>query len=410
MAHEFSLEFLRNIGKKFRLQILTLTPGELETSRVDFGLRDFLSLGEQYDQLFRDRMLRAQPNTIYHLTDEFRCNYIYLLLPGEPRHTVLAAGPYITFEVRHDDFIEEAERFGVPPWLHKRVADYYINLPVIQDTSLLLRVFTAFGDTIWGGAQHFQIVDIGADTETPSLPVFPMPEHDAPQQLMMDMQIMQQRYDSENELMQIVSRGQIHRAEQLSAAFVPATLESRATDPVRNMKNYCIIGNTLMRKAAEQGGVHPLYLDRMSSDFATRIEALPNMTAGREIFADMVRSYCRLVRKHTKQHYSPQVEKAVLCIEADLSRDLSLHTLAETLNISAGYLSTLFRQETGKTVTDFVNEKRMEHAARLLRGSPLQVQIVAQYCGISDVNYFSKLFKRHHGVTPREFRKKEQTT
>lgn len=405
MTYRPALDLLENIGKKLRLQILTLVPSQSSSTRVDFGLRDFLSLQESYDLLFRDKLLLARPNTIYRLQDEFFCNYIYLVLPGETRHTVLIAGPYITFEIRHEDFLEQAERYGVPPWLHKRMEDYFLNLPVIQDASVLINLFSAFGETIWGGADRFEIVDLDHEFDFPLTPTFSIREEDTTQQLLLDMQIMQTRYDSENELMQIVSRGQIHRAERLSAGFVPSVLQSRMADPMRNMKNFCIIGNTLMRKAAEHGGVHPVYLDRASSEFAKRIESTSQLSAGQALFGDMVRTYCRLVRKHKAQHYSPQVEKAVLCIEADLSRDLSLSTLAETLGISPGYLSTLFRQETGKTVTDFVTEKRMEHAASLLQGSSLQVQTVAQYCGISDVNYFSKLFKRHHGMTPREFRK-----
>ena len=407
MIYRPALEFLENIGRKLQLQILTLVPAQSGEIRVDFGLRDFLSLHESYDQLFRDRLLLARPNTIYRLQDEFFCNYLYLALPGEGRHTVLIAGPYITFEIRHEDFLEQAERYGIPPWLHRRMEDYYLNLPVIQDASVLINLFSAFGETIWGGADQFEIVDLDHEIDLPSPSAFSIQEEDNAQQLLLDMQIMQKRYNSENELMQIVSQGQVHRAQRLSAAFVPATLQVRTADPVRNMKNFFIIGNTLMRKAAEQGGVHPVYLHRASSAFAKRIENISRLSAGQELFSDMVHTYCRLVRKHKAQHYSPQVEKAVLCIESDLSGDLSLHTLAELLGISPGYLSTLFRQETGKTVTDFVTEKRMDHAAQLLRSSTLQIQTVALYCGISDVNYFSKLFKRHHGITPREFRKLE---
>lgn len=409
MDQNSALEFLRNIGKKLRLQITTLSLGQTDAPRIDFGLRDFLSLQERYDTLLRDRMLRAHPNTIYRMTDEFLCSYIYLLLPDEPRPTALIAGPYITFQMRHDDFIREAERLGVPPWLNKRVENYFVNLPVIQDTTMLLNIFTAFGETIWGGPENFQIVDVDQDARFPDSQSFPLPDDTSHQNLLLDMQIMEKRYESENELMRIVSHGQVHRAERLFNAFVPSVLEARATDPVRNMKNYCIIGNTLMRKAAEHGGVHPVYLDATSSDFANRIEQISNLSVGRDIFADMVQTYCRLVRKHTAQHYSPLVERAILLIDADLSQDLSLRALADALRISAGYLSTLFRQEAGKTITEFVNEKRMEHAAHLLRDSTLQVQTVAQYCGISDVNYFSKLFKRHHGVTPREYRQQNKT-
>lgn len=400
MSPGSALDFLIKIGKKFHLQVTTLTPGEDRETAVDLGLRSFLGLDDRYDKLFRDTITQAEGSTIYRLTDEFLCSYLFLILPDTPRHTALIAGPYITFEMSHGQFIDEANRLGVPPWLYRRVEDYYLNIPVIQDTTLLLNLFTAFGETIW---DEFQIVDIDHEAQVP--PLHSITEENSSRQLLMDMQIMQTRYDSENELMQIVSRGQVLRAERLLSGFIPTHFTQRAADPVRNLKNYCIIGNTLLRKAAERGGVHPVYLDEISSNFAKRIESLPAVNAGEDLFADMVRSYCRLVRKHTTQHYSPLVEKAVLFIDADLSQDLSLRSIAENLNISAGYLSTLFRQETGKTVTEYVNEQRAAHAADLLRGSTLQVQTVAQYCGIPDVNYFTKVFKRYHGMTPREYRK-----
>lgn len=406
MLHDKTLTFLKNIGKKFHLQITTLTPGEDREQQVDLGLRSFLGLEDRYDNLFRDTLIQSESNTIYRLTDEFLCSYLFLLLPDTPRHTALVAGPYITFELSHEQFISEVERLGVPPWLYKRLEDYYVNIPVIQDTTMLLNLFTALGETIW---DEFRIVEIDHTEQLPTPQSMQLPAENSRRQLLMDMQIMRTRYDNENELMQIVSRGQILRAERLLSGFVPTHFSRRAADPLRNIKNYCIICNTLLRKAAEQGGVHPVYLDEMSSDFAKRIESLPAASAGESLFPDMVRSYCRLVRKHTAQHFSPLVEKAVLFIEADLSRDLSLRVIAENLNISAGYLSTLFRQETGRTITDFVNEKRIEHAASLLCSSSLQVQTVAQYCGIPDVNYFSKIFKRYHGVTPREYRKQYKT-
>ncbi len=102
--------------------------------------------------------------------------------------------------------------------------------------------------------------------------------------------------------------------------------------------------------------------------------------------------------------YSAPVRKALACIDADLAGDLTLHTLSAMQNLSPGYLSTLFKKEVGQTLTNYVNRKRVEHAANLLRTSALQIQTIAQYCGVPDVNYFSKLFKRHMGLSPKEFR------
>ena len=77
-------------------------------------------------------------------------------------------------------------------------------------------------------------------------------------------------------------------------------------------------------------------------------------------------------------------------------------------NISASYLSNIFKKETDKTVTEYVNGKRMDYAAHLLATTKQQIQSIAQICGIVDVQYFSKLFKKVKGMTPKEYRKARQ--
>lgn len=89
----------------------------------------------------------------------------------------------------------------------------------------------------------------------------------------------------------------------------------------------------------------------------------------------------------------------------DPAGDLSLRALAKTQGLNASYLSSLFRRETGETITQHINRKRMQLAVRLLSNTRLQIHTVAQHCGIPDVNYFSKLFKKHTSHSPKEYRK-----
>ena len=163
--------------------------------------------------------------------------------------------------------------------------------------------------------------------------------------------------------------------------------------------------NTLLRKAAERGGVHPIYLDAISSEYAFKIEQIRQGKHVRSLMNEMVRSYCKLVRKNSVGNYSPLVKKAVLAIEADLSAELNLHTLSQKLAVSKVYLSSLFRKETGKTLTEYVRQKRMAKARTLLASTHLQIQTVALHCGMIDVQYFSKQFKRYTGKTPSQFRR-----
>ena len=211
------------------------------------------------------------------------------------------------------------------------------------------------------------------------------------------------RYEAENRLMLAVSQGRSQQAHKMLEAFSGTAVEPRAGDPLRDIRNYAIIMNTLLRKAVEGGGVHPLYIDRVSSDFARRIE-----TAGGEemisLWREMIDSYCLLVKKHATSKYSPLVQKVIARVDFNLAEDLSLRANAEALNVSASYLSTLFRRETGTTITEYVNRKRIEYASFLLITTPLPVSVVGQRCGVQDDNYFTKIFKKHTGKTPKQYR------
>ena len=60
---------------------------------------------------------------------------------------------------------------------------------------------------------------------------------------------------------------------------------------------------------------------------------------------------------------------------------------------------------TGTTLTDYVNQKRIDFAIYLLNATSMQIQTIAQYCGMPDVNYFTRTFKRIIGITPSQYRR-----
>jgi YesN/AraC family two-component response regulator len=218
------------------------------------------------------------------------------------------------------------------------------------------------------------------------------------------MDALEQRYEYENKMIEAVRLGLIHKIPMFMSAFSEGIFKNRISEPLRSFKNYCIIMNTLLRKAAEDGGVHPVYIDSTSSKFAKKIELLSDTRACSSMMREMFSSYCRLVYKHSVKRYSPIVQKTILVIDSDISAELSLNNLAKKQDISAGYLATIFKRETGKTVSEYIKDKRIEHAMYLLGSTHLQIQTVALHCGIMDVQYFSKIFKKKIGKNPKEYR------
>lgn len=83
---------------------------------------------------------------------------------------------------------------------------------------------------------------------------------------------------------------------------------------------------------------------------------------------------------------------------------LRIREVAAELRITPNHLSKLFRNEIGMSASDYLQSRRLELAARLLLETELTVAEIAHEAGFDDPNYFTRFFRRRHGVTPTSFR------
>jgi AraC family transcriptional regulator, transcriptional activator of pobA len=84
---------------------------------------------------------------------------------------------------------------------------------------------------------------------------------------------------------------------------------------------------------------------------------------------------------------------------------LSLRDVAGEVGMTPGHLTTVVRRRTGRTVVEWITERRMAEARALLAETDLPVAEVARRVGVADPGYFTRLFGRTHGSSPREWRK-----
>ena len=404
MFYDKELDFLCDIFHKCRVNVSVVSPLASIGTVMDLELYDVLKAQFDADQSVHQYIGPLDQCTVYKTTNAFKLCYVYFMLPSSPEESrILFIGPYLSAPLSPRELWELGEIIGISPKSQRYLEEYYLSIPIISEGDRLFVLIDTFCEHIWQD-KPFSIIDSNKQYKHPASPINEMTRSEGFDDILVNMKAMEKRYEFENEMIQAVSLGQMHKESIFNTNFSDNIFEKRVSDPVRNAKNYGIIMNTLLRKAAEQGGVHPIYLDKMSSEFASKIEQLSSISESPTLMKDMFRAYCRLVRKHSMKNYSPVVQKTILIIDTDLSADLSLHSLAEHQGISLGYLSTVFKKETGKTVSEYIREKRINHAIYLLSTTHLQVQTVALHCGIMDVQYFSKIFKKQTGKTPKEFR------
>lgn len=162
------------------------------------------------------------------------------------------------------------------------------------------------------------------------------------------------------------------------------------------------------------------YLNRrgMFNDFADRtpirklvsIEEHDSWNACEQFFLEAAEAiFCRGA-DDTEKEADAVVRKLHDYIEKHLEEPLSLTQLADVVYLSPSYLSRLYKRKTGDNVTDYMIERKIREAKRLLTDSPLQIQTVGEKIGYPSPSYFSRFFKRETGMTPQEFRESFKST
>ena len=402
-AYQAELDMVIGILRQFNLRVIVCPFNAESLLQMETGPRRIIMKTEQRDGQFTDRLRQSvKSNTIYHVSDEFLCHYTALRLPDCEEDTLMIIGPYMNVDVDMAWIERYANERGIHPQWISILESYYREVPCLRNEKILSATLNSFGEKIWGLHQFSSEEIIGGLPES-CMPLASTPENQLQEDALHNIKKVEEQYESENQFMQMISQGRSHRVNVMLSNFSRGIIENR-TEPIRNIKNYSIILNTLMRKAAERGGVHPIYIDRLSSEFARKIETTALWDDFMSLWQDMAKKYCLLVKNHSTKNYSQLVQRTIARIELDLTADLSLKANAEALNVNASYLSTLFKKETGVTLTDYVNRKRIEHAIYLLNTTTLPISVVGQRCGIADDNYFTKIFKKYTMITPKQFR------
>ena len=399
MEYETQLQFLRQLLEGLHIPSCVVEDPETHIPpQIDLGLRADLFSLSNYAAFLQNSMLQAKDNTIYRFFDEYDCNYIFLRLPAGGYFFI---GPYLLELPAREKVTVKARSLGLSQEQTRQMDLYYAGLPIVEDENLLLTMASTLAKYLWGDPFSMEYVDYAIPDRYEPIPISAAT---TVSDNSLNLAILERNYANEQRLMEAVSKGKLHLVTAVAASVFNNGAEARLPDSLRDRKNYLIILKTLLRKAAEYGGVHPLHIHKISSHYAARIESIRSIKQSLSLQEEMIRGYCLLVKQHSLSKYSYYVGQTITLVQYDLTADLRLKTIAEKLNVNPSYLSDLFHREYGCTLTEFINKQRIDHGIALLQTTAKPVQDIAVDCGIQDVNYFIKLFKKQTGFTPKQYR------
>lgn len=107
------------------------------------------------------------------------------------------------------------------------------------------------------------------------------------------------------------------------------------------------------------------------------------------------------------QARNPHIQEAIAFIRSNYATQMTVKSLAKALSLNRSYLSSIFKQEMGVTLQQYLTDHRLTRAAELLSLNNFTIDEIAEYSGYRDPLVFSKAFKRKFAVTPTAYRKME---
>ena len=394
------MEFTRDIFAQMLIQSDFIGPQLIFDHGRDLGLR--ASLFNSRKEL-TDTFLTPDPdfvakNIIYKVFDPFECSYI--LIPCAEEHQILMIGPYLSEPANFQEIKKIAKEMNIPAGRNEFLNQYYSTVPLLQTTNCIDAILDSLAPKLYK-KEHYEIqsVSIPRAAQTGYTEKQPVANRNAIQEL-------ETRYAIEEKMIDAIARGDEKAVSQaMESNAYRFRYEQRASNALRNSKNYMIIVNTLYRKAVQTRNVHPVYLDQISRRYAIQIENMNNTMEGREIQRAMIHDYCELVLHHTTSGHSKLIQDVLNYIAMFPSSDLSLDHVADQYAVNKCYLSTQFHKEMKINYSEYVNQVRIDQALKMIDLNKGTLQEIAEECGYHDLTYFSKVFKKQKGMSPSAYRK-----
>ena len=193
----------------------------------------------------------------------------------------------------------------------------------------------------------------------------------------------QKVYRDENLMIDAVMNGNLSYIEGFPNKVRNLDIVMRVPDPVRNLKNYLVIMNTILRKAAELGGASILDIDKLSSKFASSIESSITVEKLLSVLGTMPYGYVMLVRENRFSRYSTIVTRALSIMEEDMGA--TLEKVADRLGVTSSWLSRCLSRDTGMGFSQLMMKYRTDLAGLKLIMSRDSMETIATEIGRAHV-------------------------
>lgn len=218
-------------------------------------------------------------------------------------------------------------------------------------------------------------------------------------------------YDQEMREFGSIENGDLIQLEKSLQEDYDGTIGTLAKDPLRNLKNLGIVLVTLASRAAIRGGLSPEISFSLSDSYIQQIEECRDLALVAPLahkaefqYAEMVHEIKEKQKGILKKQKNPRINKCKDFIFSHLHDRITLEDLAAEADCNPNYLSQLFKECEGISISGYILQEKINRAKNLLIYSDYSYIEIATYLGFSSQSHLGTQFKKHTGYTLRQYR------
>lgn len=218
-------------------------------------------------------------------------------------------------------------------------------------------------------------------------------------------------YSTEQRLIDFIRAGEVEKLRDflsVLAATSPLQEGKLAESPIRQAKNIFIGAATIFGKdGAIPGGLGVEETYQLIDTYIQECERLSSVEAITALQYNMLIDFtARVAENRIPDGISADIHTAIQFIDNHTNEPISIDTVAEHIGKSRAYLTAKFRKETGKSVNEYIRDKKLSESKSLLKHTNKSLSEIAYFLCFSSQNYYQTVFKKKYGETPTEYRKR----
>ncbi|MDE7183969.1 MAG: AraC family transcriptional regulator [Lachnospiraceae bacterium] len=172
-----------------------------------------------------------------------------------------------------------------------------------------------------------------------------------------------------------------------------------------NLKYHFVVTAALLTRHCVEGGLELEQAYRLSDFYILKMDSCPNIKEIAELHQDMVLEFTgKMLVLQKNAIISKPIVQCIDYIYSHINGRITINELADYTALSPSYLSRLFKQNLGISISDYIREKKIEKAENLLKYSDYSLIDIANYLAFSSQSHFIQTFEKYIGLTPKKYR------